>query len=436
MVAAILFGVGGGAYAVASLGPDPSDLPVRQILEAVQPSAAPAAEQAEQLDAHHFTLYRSDTTHAGDSAATLLRRLGVDDAEAAAFIRSDAQTRKSLLGGAGRSVTAQAGDDQHLIRLTARWITDASGNFHRLVVERTPQGFTSRVEVAPLMAVSQLGSATIDTTLVAAADEAKIPDGVLSQIVDIFGSDIDFQNGLKKGDRFSVVYETLQADGEPISGGNVTGRVLSAEFVNRGKTYSAVWFQDPTATGAARRGSYYTLDGRSLHHAFLKSPVKFSHITSGFQMRFDPILRKWKMHEGIDFAGPIGTPVRTVADGVVQFAGQQTGYGNVIFIRHRPGPDGSHVTVYAHLSRILVHQGESVTQGEDIGRIGQTGWATGPHLHFEYRVNGVYRNPVLLAQQSDTAPLAAAERPAFEQRAASMRMQLADAALIKTASSQ
>lgn len=436
MVAALLLGAGGGAFAVASLGPDPSDLPVRRILESVQPAAAPAAEQAAQLDTHHFTLYRSDTTHAGDSATTLLRRLGVDDAEAAAFIRDDAQTRRSLLGGAGRSVTAQAGDDHRLVRLTARWITDASGNFHRLVVERTAQGFSSRVETAPLMAVSQLGSATIDTTLVAAADEAKIPDGVLSQIVDIFGADIDFQNGLKKGDRFSVVYETLQADGEPISGGNVTGRVLSAEFVNGGKTYDAVWFQDPKATGPARRGSYYTLDGQSLHHAFLKSPVKFSHVTSGFQMRFDPILRKWKMHEGIDFAGPYGAPVRTVADGIVEFAGQQTGYGNMVIVRHQPGPDGSHSTVYAHLSKILVHEGESVTQGQDIGRIGQTGWATGPHLHFEYRVNGVYRNPVLLAQQSDTAPLAAAERPAFAQLAASMRMQLADAALVKTASIQ
>jgi murein DD-endopeptidase MepM/ murein hydrolase activator NlpD len=153
-------------------------------------------------------------------------------------------------------------------------------------------------------------------------------------------------------------------------------------------------------------------------------------------MRFDPILKKWKKHEGIDYAGPIGTPVRSVADGVIEFAGVQTGYGNVVFIRHQPGPDGSHVTVYAHLSRILVHQGESVTQGENIGRIGQTGWATGPHLHFEYRVNGVYQNPTVLAQLSDTAPLAAAERPAFDQLAASMRMQLADAALIKTASIQ
>jgi murein DD-endopeptidase MepM/ murein hydrolase activator NlpD len=436
IVAAFLLGGGGGAFAVASFGPDPSDLPTRQVLQAVQPLAAPPQEQADTLDLHHFRLYRSDTTRSSDSADALLRRLGISDAAAAAFIRKDLNARQGLLGRAGRSVSAEASDNHELLKLTARWTTDTSGNFQRLVIEKTAQGFTSRVETAPLTASTRLGSGTITSTLVAAADAASIPDGVISQIVDIFSGDIDFHGGLHKGDHFSVVYQTLEADGEPISGANISGRVLSAEFVNKGKEFQAMWFQDPTAGGSARKGSYYTLDGRSLHHAYLKSPVEFTHITSGFSMRYHPILHIWKKHLGVDYAGPIGTPVRTVADGVVEFAGVQNGYGNVIYVLHRPGPDGSHMTVYAHLSKINVHKGESVSQGQNIGLIGETGWATGPHLHFEYRVNGVYEDPVLIARQNDTPPLSAAARPAFDRVASSMRMQLAAAASVQQASAQ
>ncbi|WP_244618303.1 M23 family metallopeptidase [Rhodoferax sediminis] len=436
VVATLMLCGGGGAFAVASFGPDPSDLPTRQVLEAVQPLAAPPAEQADALDLHHFRLFRSDTTRSSDSADALLKRLGIADAGAAAFIRKDATARQGLLGRAGRSVSAEASDTHELLKLTARWTTDTSGNFQRLVIEKTAQGFSSRVETAPLSASTRLGSGTITSTLVEAADAARIPDGVISQMVDIFSGDIDFHGGLHKGDRFSVVYQTLEADGEPISGANVTGRVLSADFVNRGKEFQAMWFQDPTATGAANKGGYYTLDGRSLHHAYLKSPVEFTHITSGFSMRYHPILHIWKKHLGVDYAGPIGTPVRTVADGVVEFAGVQNGYGNVVYVLHRPGPDGSHTTVYAHLSQINVKKGERVSQGQNVGRIGQTGWATGPHLHFEYRVNGAYEDPVAIAQQSDTAPLSAAAKPAFDRLAASMRLQLAAAASVQQASAQ
>ncbi|TAM36189.1 MAG: M23 family metallopeptidase [Burkholderiaceae bacterium] len=436
VVAALLLGGGGGAFAVASFGPDPSDLPTHQILEAVQPLAAPPEQQADALDFHHFRLYRSDTTRSSDSAQALLKRLGIEDAGAAAFIRKDLNARQGLLGRAGRSVSAEATDSHELLKLTARWTTDTSGNFQRLVIQKTAQGFSSQVETAPLTASTRLGSATITSSLVAGADTAGIPDGVISQIVDIFSGDIDFHGGLHKGDRFSVVYQTLEADGEPISGANITGRVLSVEFVNKGKEFRAMWFQDPTASGAAGKGSYYTLDGRSLHHAYLKSPVEFTHITSGFSMRYHPILHIWKKHLGVDYAGPIGTPVRTVADGVVEFAGVQSGYGNVIYVLHRPGPDGSHMTVYAHLSKILVRKGESVSQGQNIGLIGETGWATGPHLHFEYRVNGVYEDPVMIAQQNDTPPLSAAARPAFDRLASSMRLQLAAAASVQQASAQ
>ncbi|MBV5345473.1 MAG: M23 family peptidase, partial [Rhodoferax sp.] len=202
-------------------------------------------------------------TRSSDTADTLLKRLGVDDAGATAFIRSDASARL-LLGRSGRSVTAETALDNTLLKLNARWTIDDSGDFKRLVVEKTPQGFQSRLETAPLTATSQLASGTIQTSLFAATDDAKIPDAIAIQVAEIFASDIDFHRALRKGDRFSVVYESLEGDGESLR----AGRVLSAEFVNNGKTFQAMWFQDPAASNASasldsrNKGGYFTLDGR------------------------------------------------------------------------------------------------------------------------------------------------------------------------------
>ena len=248
---------------------------------------------------------------------------------------------------------------------------------------------------------------------------------VAVQVAELFSGDIDFRRSLRKGDRFSVVYETLEADGEPLR----TGRVLSAEFQNNGKLHQALWFQDP----ATSQGAYYTADGQSLRRAYLASPVEFSRVSSGFAMRFHPIHKTWRAHLGTDFAAPTGTPVRIVGDGVVEFAGVQNGFGNVVFIKHR----NQHVTVYAHLSRIGVKKGESVSQGQNIGAVGATGWATGPHLHFEFRVNGEHQDPMLIARQSEAAaPVSAAARPAFDRLASVMRTELSSAELIQQASAE
>jgi murein DD-endopeptidase MepM/ murein hydrolase activator NlpD len=158
--------------------------------------------------------------------------------------------------------------------------------------------------------------------------------------------------------------------------------------------------------------------------SYLASPVEFSHITSGFEMRMHPILHQWKAHLGIDFAGAIGTPVRTVGDGQVEFSGWQNGFGNVVMVRH----NGSDETVYAHLSRIDVHAGQNVSQGQRIGAIGATGWATGPHLHFEFRVNGMHQDPVQYARRHDGVTLSAEAKPDFDRLAGAMRLQLAAAA--------
>jgi murein DD-endopeptidase MepM/ murein hydrolase activator NlpD len=411
LIAALLLGGGGGAFAVASLGPDPSDLPVRQVLEAVQ--TLPLQQQAQQLDVNSLKLFRTDASRASDTVEALLARLGVDDTQAADYLRREPTFRAHMLGRAGRTITVEATEVHTLGKLSARWAPEDDGTFKRLVIEHTPGGgFASRVETAPLVPATRMSSATIRSSLFAAADEARIPDAVVAQVIQIFSGDIDFHRALRSGDRLSVVYEALEADGEPMR----TGRVLSVEFVNKGQLHQAMWFQEPGSKGA-----YYTPDGKSLDTSYLASPMEFSRVTSGFAMRFHPVLHRWKAHLGTDYAAETGTPVRAVGDGVVVFAGEQNGFGNVVIVRH----NNTDETVYAHLSRIAAQPGRSVNQGQTIGAVGMTGWATGPHLHFEFRVNGAHRDPTEIARSRGGAvPISAAARPEFERLAHSMRSQL------------
>jgi murein DD-endopeptidase MepM/ murein hydrolase activator NlpD len=423
VVASLMLSAGGGALAIATFAPDAAQLPVHDVLEAVQP--APIQPQIDALQASTFKLFRSEVTRSSDTVDSLFKRLGLDDTAAAAFMRTDPNVRQGLLGRAGRNVTVEASDRNALLKLSARWSPDDDGNFKRLVVEPLAQGFVSRIESAPLSASTRLAGGTIQSSLFAATDDAKIPDAIAVQVAEIFSGDIDFHRALRKGDRFSVAYETLEGDGEPLR----TGRVLSAEFVNNGKTFQAMWFRDPTAGG---KGAYYTLDGQSLRRAYLASPMEFSRVTSGFKMRFHPILQTWKAHLGVDYGAATGTPVRSVGDGVVDFAGVQNGFGNVVILKHR----NNHSTVYAHLSRINVRKGASVSQGQNIGLVGATGWATGPHLHFEFRINGVHHDPLTIARESESVPVSAAAKPVFDRLSGDTRNQLAAAALMQESNAQ
>ena len=419
---AMLIGAG-GSYAVAALGPDAADLPVREI---VQPLSLNLSGQLEAANtAPPLRLYRSDMTRSSDNADTLLRRLGLADPAAAAFVRSDPLARKALLGRAGRLVTAEADDLHRLHQLTVRWIArDDTPEFERLVITREGDGFVARQNSGKLQASTRMAGGSIQTSLFAATDDARIPDNVATQLADIFAGDIDFHRALRRDDRFSVVYESLEADGEPLR----AGRVLSAEFVNNGKTFQAVWFQE---AGAAR-GDYYTMNGQNLRRAYLASPLAFSRVTSGFKMRFHPILQTWRAHLGVDYGAPTGTPVRAVGDGLVETAGWQNGFGNMVMIKHRNG----HATVYAHLSRIDVKRGQSIGQGQTLGAVGATGWATGPHLHFEFRVNGQHKDPLLMARQSESIPVPEHARAQFLKQAAAARVDLSAAATLQVASIQ
>lgn len=422
-IAALMLTAGGGAFAVASLGPDPADMPVRTLTQSI-PSLVTNSTLADLTDLNDFSLYRTEYSRAGDTPESLLQRLGIADPSASAFLRSNDLIRQHVLSRSGRLVSAEASNDHQLRKLTVRWVQDEnSDQFQRLELERDAQGqFTTTIASAPLSVNTRLTGGTIHSTLFAATDAAGLPDAVAVQVADIF-SDINFHR-LHKGDRFSVIYETLEADGEFLR----TGRVLAAEFQNRDKVHNAMWFEEP-----GQRGSYYAMDGSSLRRAYLGSPVEFTRISSGFSMRKHPIHNTWRKHLGTDFAAPTGTKVRTVGDGMIEFAGWQNGFGNVIFVKHA---NSSHTTVYAHLSRIDVKKGQSVEQGQLIGAVGTTGWSTGPHLHFEFRVNGVHQDPQTVIAKSEAMEISTKTRQAFAKHAELMHMQLASAEMIRQASAQ
>jgi len=413
-----LAGFGVAAFGIAPLAPDAADLPRHLITETIAPAALEG--QLEALAGQPLMLSRSDVTRPSDTADSLLRRLGVADPSALAWLRNDPTARRLLDGRAGKLVSASLGGRGQLQRLVARFPADEPGNsttpttFTRLSLERTAeQGWHSTLVTAPLVATARLASGTIRSSLFAATDDAGIPDAVAVQMAEMFATEIDFHRELRKGDSFSVVYEALTADGEPINWNQGSGRVLAAEFVNDGKSHQAVWFGEG-------KGGYYDFNGQSKRRAFLASPMEFSRVTSGFAMRFHPILQKWKAHLGVDYGAPTGTAVRTVGDGVVEFAGQQNGYGNVVQVQH----SGNRMTFYAHLSRIDVKKGQRLEQGERVGAVGSTGWATGPHLHFEFRVNGQHQDPLVIAKASETVALDAAQRSRFAQMALRLKTQL------------
>ncbi|MFN3883861.1 MAG: peptidoglycan DD-metalloendopeptidase family protein [Rhodocyclaceae bacterium] len=387
------------------------------IKEIVEQLPLPALGPAEG-SANTFT--REVVIQRGDTLGSLLAKLDVDVAEAERFLRYDksaAAFSRQLVPG--KSFIAQVDADGNLESL----VFPLNGeNANALVVQRMPEGFVAKTEALPVSKRISFKSATIRQSLFGATDEAGIPDAVAMQMVEIFSGDIDFHRDLRKGDKFSLIYETTDYLGKPIG----SPRILAAEFINAGKTYQAFWFQPTHGPGG-----YYTASGQSTKKAFLRSPLEFSRITSGFSAaRYHPVLREIRAHRGIDYAAPIGTRVKATGDGVIDFVGVQGGYGKVIMIRH----PGNRTTVYGHLSGFApgLRKGMRVSQGEVIGFVGATGIATGPHLHYEFRVDGIHRNPLTVGLP-DATPLTADQLPTFKAAAAKLMEQLASARDIRIA---
>lgn len=390
-----------GAAAVAPMAPDASDVPVRTLAQEM--TLPDLSSQINALSKSSQSYVVEEKVRPGDTLAAVFSRLGIDDANAAAFIKSNPVARDVLKLKPGKRLLART-DSEGDLQWLSGMVSDArDANPVNITIVRDGNGFKATESSAHFERRVEMHSGQVRSSLFAATDAAQIPDTVAKQIIDMFATDIDFASDLHRGDRFNVVYETFWDNGEFVR----AGRILAGEFTNGGKTFKSVWFEDPTAS---QGGGYFSFDGKSLKKAFLKSPLEFSRISSGFSMRVHPISGQWKQHKGVDFAAAIGTPIRAAADGVVHFSGQQSGYGNVVVLKHW----SNFSTAYAHMSRFApgIHAGSKIHQGDLIGFVGMSGWSTGPHLHYEFRVDDNPRDP-LSVDVPNAQPLTAAEMQRF-----------------------
>jgi len=396
--AALLFGV---VAAFGTVQRDPEPLITQTVIEHLALPQSPATDNGTEI------FFREERFERGDTVSALLDRLDVDDQDASLLLHSpDAKLTFRWLRP-GTTVQAKTGEDGSL---RSMWFI--GGRDQLISIDREANGFTASEKPLELEREVTMKSGEIRSSLFSATDAAGLSDGVATQIADIFAGDIDFHRDLRRGDKFTVIFETFSHLGRPVK----TGRVIAAEFITQERSYRAVWFQDSDG-----HGGYYTPEGKSLRKAFLRSPLEFSRITSGFSMRYHPILKEWRAHRGIDYGAPTGTRVKATSDGTVEFFGRRGGYGKIIVLHHA----GGITTIYGHLSGFAsgLRRGMRVNQGDVIGYVGQTGLATGPHLHYEFRVNDQYRNPLKVAFPA-ARPVPPERMAAFRAVAAPLALQL------------
>ncbi len=339
------------------------------------PPAAPALvpQEASIASPVEIIVRRNDTLDA------IFRRLSLDlgDLSAIRNLPGIRQSLDYLKPGDSIKLTRKDGEVRELTRRVSETQT--------LNVVRSDAGFTARLSDNPVETRVRTAVATIDSSLFQAAESADISDAVALKLANVFAWDIDFVLDIREGDHFTAVYEQIYQDGKYLR----DGELLAAEFVNDGKAYRAVRFVQGGSVG------YYTPQGQPMRKAFLRAPVEFTRVSSAFNPhRLHPILNTIRGHMGTDYAAPIGTPVHAAGDGRVSFEGLRGGYGNAIMLAH----GGNVSTLYGHLSRFArnVHVGSHVQQGEIIAYVGMTGLATGPHLHYEYLIDGVHKNPEIV----------------------------------------
>ncbi len=396
------------------------------VATAVAPNTtkSPFAKQAveEVLDSPDIALtpdtdtpfVQEDRVRRGDTLDSIFARLGIDDREASQYIRRSDEGRKALSRlRAGKRVYANVRNDGRLLSLTL----PQTGGADDFSIERTGDEFRpahTHSDDANLARVVDMRSGHITHSLFGATEAAGLPDSVATRLADMFGTQIDFHKDLRKGDSFSVIYETLVREDGRAAG---VGRILAAEFVNKGRRHTVVLYRD-----GEQREDYFSEDGRSLKQAFLRYPLEFTRVTSGFSRRFHPILQKWRAHKGVDFGAPSGAAIKATSNGSVDFVGKKKGYGNVVILRHRD----KITTLYAHMRGFAkgIRRGAPVTQGDVIGYVGQSGWATGPHLHYEFRIANTPKNPMAVTLPT-VKPLSKKELAQFLEKTAPFRNRLA-----------
>ena len=420
IILSLAFGIGAAALGMVqpsqeSLNPPEQKLVQQEVAIQLPTETAPAV--AVDAVADQPFLHETRVRY-GDSLATVLKRLDVSDSNLLSFMTRDPKARAFYKLYPGRTVQAATTESGRLL-----WIryfhtpgneSEGKSVSRSLKISSTDSGFKAE-ELEQLTETNNaVAIGTIERSLFAATDSAGIPDAITSQMAEILGSKIDFLRGLRRGDQFRVVYETKTSEGRPAG----TGRVLALEFVNQGKVHSAAWFSPDGVSG-----SYYNLDGENLRGAFLRNSIKFSRVSSTFGMRTMAGHQGWSGHHpGVDYSAPMGTPIHATADGTIEHVGWKNGYGNTIIIKHHSKIS----TLYAHQSRFAdgITVGTKVSQGQLIGYVGSTGWSTGAHLHYEFRVADKPIDPLSAVAMPASMPLSTEQREQFAQYIAPIKQQL------------
>lgn len=336
----------------------------------------------------------------GDTLSTVFAKVGLSPAVMHAVLASSPDAKQLSRLKIGQTLEFQLTEQGELASLRSKL-----NSLETLALEQTPKGYVFKKEQVKPEVSTVYARGEIDSSLFLAAKRAGLSHNLTMDLANVFGYDIDFALDIRKGDSFEVIYEEKTVEGQRVG----TGNILAARFTNRGKTYSAVRY-----TSKDGSTSYYNADGTSMRKAFIRTPVDFARISSRFSNgRKHPILNKIRAHKGVDYAAPHGTPIKSAGDGKVLLAGRKGGYGNTVIIQHGQ----RYRTLYAHMQGFAkgVRNGSTVKQGQIIGYIGTTGLSTGPHLHYEFQVDGVHVDPLgLKLPMAD--PIAKSEMPRFMQQ--------------------
>ena len=371
VAALVLVSVGAVMSRAPVADPAPASAPsVAAVLEA--PAAAP-----EVLTTPAASPWVAVTIKPGDTLSRVFDAQDLPVADWVQLVRLDGETR--------RLKQLKAGDVLHLRKGPEglQELTYALDEARTLQVSRTDKGFESIVLAAEIERRPTYAMGRITDSLYQSGVAAGLPDKLIIELADIFGYDIDFVQDIRVGDRYTVIYDELYKDGKKLRAGDI----LAAEFVNQGQALRAVRYTDPQGNAG-----YYAAGGQSLRKAFLRTPLDVFRVSSNFSRgRFHPVLNRIRAHLGTDYAAPTGTPIKATGDGRITFIGNKGGYGRCIVIKH----GSSYETLYGHMSRFRpgLGHGSRIQQGQVIGYVGSSGLATGPHLHYEFRVNGVHRDP-------------------------------------------
>ncbi|MDF1693801.1 MAG: peptidoglycan DD-metalloendopeptidase family protein [Zhongshania sp.] len=344
----------------------------------------------------------------GDSLSAIFSRASLSPQDLHELLTSSAKTKELNKIRPGQKLSFKIGDTGQLDAMSLQ-----IDKLNSLVFERGVNGFTTTKLTATPEIRQRVASATITSSLYKAAQDAGVNQSIIMELANIFGGVLDFVYDVRKNDYFIVIYEELYLNGEMLG----SGQILAAQYFNQGKSFEAYRYVNTQG-----EVDYFSENGESMRKAFLRAPLDFTRISSGFNpKRLHPVFKTVRPHRGVDYAAPRGTPVYAAGDGRVAAAGYSKANGNYVFIKHGE----AYMTKYLHLHKRAVSKGDRVRQRETIGWVGSTGYATGPHLHYEFLLNGVHRNPATIVKQLPAPKkVAAGAMPEFKAQIAGMQLQL------------